>query len=207
MKSYWNYALGLSFLLHVLLVTGIPSSLKDNSKFREQKKEKEIEITPEKIEKINEGNKVILEGKKPLPYIKNIMSKLMTSNNLLDIKKPRVAEKKIREIIFSEISQNKELRKNPAYMDYYRIIREKIRSRAYENYNSLKRGEVILTFMVSKDGSLRKVRLDKESIKHSGLRKIALRSIKESAPFPEFPPELKDYSHLQFNLSISFKNN
>jgi len=135
------------------------------------------------------------------------MSKLMTNNQRLDIEKPHVVEKKIREIVFSEISQNKELKKNPAYMDYYRIIREKIRNRAYENYDSVKKGEVVLTFMISKDGSLRKVKLNKKSIKNSALRNIALRSVKESAPFPEFPSELKDYSHLQFNLSIYFKNN
>ena len=207
MRSYWNLALIISFLLHALLLTAIPSSFKNNSNLYNKNKEKEIEIIPEKIEKIKEENKVILDQKKPLPYIENIMSKLMTNDHLLDIEKPRVAEKEVKEIVFSDVFQNKELKKNPAYMDYYRVIREKIKNQAYKNYNSLKKGEVGLTFVISKDGSLGTVRFGKESMQNSSLRNIALRSIKESAPFPEFPPELKDYSHLKFNLKIYFKNN
>ena len=92
-------------------------------------------------------------------------------------------------------------------MGYYRLIRERIRNSAYHNYNSQKKGEVLLSFLIGKDGSLKEVDLDPQSIKNGNLRKIALRSVQESAPFPKFPKELQRYTRLQFNISIYFKNN
>lgn len=92
-------------------------------------------------------------------------------------------------------------------MNYYRLIRERIRNSAYHNYNSKKSGEVLLNFFISKDGALQKVDLNPQSVKNGNLRKIALESVRASAPFPEFPVELQKYTGLQFNISIYFKSN
>ena len=102
---------------------------------------------------------------------------------------------------------DKVLKKNPAYMSYYRLIRERIRNSAYHNYKSQKKGEVLLSFLIDKDGSLKGIDLAPQSVKNRSLRKIALKSIRESAPFPEFPEGLRQYTRLQFNISIYFKNN
>lgn len=94
---------------------------------------------------------------------------------------------------------------NPSYISYYQIVREKIRRTAYQNYTSAEVGEVFLSFLIFADGSLKTVNLVEERSSPSPyLREIALRSIKEAAPFPNFPKEL-DYPQLSFNVVISFE--
>jgi TonB family protein len=64
---------------------------------------------------------------------------------------------------------------------------------------------VYLSFIISTEGYLREVRLVEEKSSFSPyLREIALRSIKEASPFPDFPKEL-DYPQLTFNVVISFE--
>ncbi|NQT28063.1 MAG: hypothetical protein HQ570_00515 [Candidatus Omnitrophica bacterium] len=213
MKNYWGLALSLSLLFHSAILIGIPQSLKNifSKKEKVVKTEvaKEIRISPQRIEKIDKKPTAIPNESKPLPYVENIMSKLIESSNLSSLQKPQIFEKTVKEIIFKEIAEKADatLKENPAYMDYYRLIRERIRNSAYHNYNSQKKGEVLLSFLIGKDGSLKGVDFDPQSVKNSNLRKIALRSVRESAPFPEFPEELQQYTRLQFNISIYFKNN
>jgi TonB family protein len=94
---------------------------------------------------------------------------------------------------------------NASYISYYQIVREKIRRAAYQNYTRTETGEVYLSFIISTEGYLREVRLVEEKSSFSPyLREIALRSIKEASPFPDFPKEL-DYPQLTFNVVISFE--
>jgi TonB family protein len=94
---------------------------------------------------------------------------------------------------------------NPSYISYYQIVREKIRRAAYQNYTRVEVGEVYLSFTILSNGSLKELRLTEEkSSPSSYLREIALRSIKEASPFPNFPKEL-DYPILSFNVVISFE--
>lgn len=94
---------------------------------------------------------------------------------------------------------------NPSYISYYQIVREKIRRSAYQDYSRAEVGEVYLTFLISQDGSLKEARLVEEKSSFSPyLREVALRSIKEASPFPNFPKEL-DYPQLSFNVVISFE--
>jgi len=213
MRNYWGLAVTTSLLFHTAIFTGIPQRIEKvfskKEKIVKGEQTKEIKISPQQIEKIREKPPVNPTGSKPLPYVENIMSKLMQSNNFSPLQKPQIFEKDVREIVFKDIAKkaDKILKKNPAYMSYYRLIRERIRTSAYHNYNIKKKGEVLLSFLVEKDGSLKGVDLAPQSVKSRDLREIALRSVQESAPFPEFPEELKQYSRLQFNISIYFKNN
>ncbi len=213
MKNYWGLALCLSFLFHTAIFTGIPQQIakvfSKKEKVVKSKKPKEIEISPQRIEKISKKPSVNSAESKPLPFVENIMSKLIQSNNFSPIQKPQIFEKDVKEIVFKKIAEkaDKALEKNPAYMGYYRLIRERIRDSAYHNYKSQKKGEVLLSFLIGNDGSLRGVDLDPQSVNNKNLRKTALKSIQESAPFPEFPQELQQYTRLQFNISIYFKNN
>jgi len=94
---------------------------------------------------------------------------------------------------------------NPSYISYYQIVREKIRRAAYQNYSRTEVGEVYLSFVISQDGSLREMRLAQEKSSPSPyLKEIALQSVKEASPFPNFPKEL-DYPQLSFNVVISFE--
>jgi periplasmic protein TonB len=94
---------------------------------------------------------------------------------------------------------------NPSYQNYYSLVRARIRQRAYFNYAEYYAGEVYLTFILNRDGSLKELKIIEE--KSSGgpyLRTIGLKSIKEAVPFPVFPKEL-NYPELTFNVVISFQ--
>ena len=94
---------------------------------------------------------------------------------------------------------------NPSYVSYYQIVREKIRRSAYQNYTHTDTGEVYVTFVISNDGYLKESRLvEEKSSAAAYLHEIALKSVKEASPFPNFPKEL-DYHELSFNVVISFE--
>ena len=94
---------------------------------------------------------------------------------------------------------------NPLYLNYYQLVREKIRRAAYQNYSSNETGEVYITFIISNDGYLKDVRLvEEKSSANYLLREIALSSVKNASPFPRFPKDL-DYPRLSFNVVISFE--
>lgn len=94
---------------------------------------------------------------------------------------------------------------NPSYVGYYQIVREKIRRAAYYNYSRTDTGEVYVSFVISSDGYLKEARLvEEKSSANQYLREIAVRSVKDASPFPNFPKEL-DYPQLSFNVVISFE--
>jgi len=216
MKNYWYLALSFSFLFHLAIITEIPQAIKKSfskgekiTNIKQAKKTKEIKIYPQQIEKIIKKPLLAPTNLKPLPYIDNTINELTQNNNFSPLQKPQIFEKNIKEIVFKKIATttDKALQKNSAYMNYYRLIREKIKNNTYHNYKSENKGELLLSFLVDKNGTLKKVDLTPKSTKNSDLREIALKSIRESAPFPKFPNELQQYARLQFNIYIYFKNN
>jgi len=208
----WNLALCLSLAIHLAVFVTLPRIITRGSVVKTDNKPKEIEIITETIKKSNpslmpkEHIKPILKETAP-PYINRIVNKVFTlRNENVNIDKPRILDNNLKNIIFAKLPKEEELKKNPAYMDYYQLIRERIRSKAYRYYDSDKKGEVFLNFIISKDGKLEGLYLNNTSSEDKDLIEIALRSIKDASPFPPFPPELK-YPRLQFNISIYFKNN
>lgn len=96
--------------------------------------------------------------------------------------------------------------KSPEYKSYYQIVREKIRRQAYRNYRYIQEGEVFLTFTLTRSGELKEAHVDKtKSVEDEYLRRIALESVQQSSPFPEFPVKLQDKEQLAFNVIISFE--
>lgn len=94
---------------------------------------------------------------------------------------------------------------NPSYISYYQIVREKIKRAAYSNYTRIEMGEVYLSFIISGDGDIREVHIvDEKSSPSPYLKQIALNSVKDASPFPNFPKDL-DYPQLSFNIVISFE--
>jgi len=94
---------------------------------------------------------------------------------------------------------------NPSYISYYQIVREKIKRAAYQNYTGREVGEVTISFAISNNGYLKDLRLiEEKSSSTAYLREVALKSIKDASPFPNFPKEL-DYPQLSFNLTITFE--
>ncbi|MDD5018891.1 MAG: TonB family protein [Candidatus Omnitrophica bacterium] len=99
-----------------------------------------------------------------------------------------------------------EIFQSQEYKDYYQVVREKIRRQAYRNYKRIQEGEVLLTFTLSRAGDLQDVRIDEaKSLDDEYLRAIALESVRQSSPFPGFPPKLRDKEQLAFNVIISFE--
>ena len=135
MKNYWRLALTISVLFHTAILVESSHFLKKSSKQRmpvEERDEKEIKMVPKEIKKIAKKQMNEFSEAKPLPYVENVMSKLMQSNEFSPLTKPQIFKKNVKEIIFSESLQiDKRLKRNPAYMNYYRMVREKIRANAY----------------------------------------------------------------------------
>jgi TonB family protein len=201
-------ALVLSLAMHALILGRLPINLisVQNKKI----KPVEIRIVTQKM-----PAKMIISQLEPNPvkvpeYLNDLFDKTsLQKNKNTQIIKPQLikAEDTAVKTIAIPDTQDEALKKNPAYMDYYRTIREKIRNNAYSYYDSKDTGEVYLNFVILSDGKLEKASLSPESTQNETLTKIALSSIEKAAPFPVFPEELKSYSRLQFNISIHFKNN
>jgi TonB family protein len=154
--------------------------------------------------------KITPEAKAPLPYMDK--ENLIKANKQAlspsgDFSKPEFTQPDMiaikKKITLPPVDMEKI--DNPSYISYYQIVREKIKRAAYQNYNRTETGEAYLSFIVSKYGALEEVRLvEEKSSANSFLRQIALRSIRDAAPFPFFPKEL-DYQRLSFNVVISFE--
>lgn len=94
---------------------------------------------------------------------------------------------------------------NPSYLNYYQIVREKIKRAAYQNYAQAETGEVYICFIIFSEGQLGEIKLnDDKTNATSQLCDVALRSVREASPFPVFPTTL-EYPQLTFNVIISFE--
>ena len=198
----------ISLLFHRLVVFGVPYArfFRNKKPGAPEKKYKVIEMEPQKIEKVAKIQ--ILPQQKPLPYVEDIFNRLIESGNLTPLQKPQIFENSLKEVIFSEIPfPSKELTKNPAYMDYYRRVRNAISTNAHRNYGGKVKGVVLTRFIISNDGGVTSVSLDSESINAPALKRIVLKSIKDAAPFPPFPAELSERPSIPFTVPIHFQHN
>ena len=95
---------------------------------------------------------------------------------------------------------------NPKYLTYNEAIGNSIRMNAInlvQNAN-FESGEVYTTFVVARNGVVLAVKvIDEKSSAGPFLKGVALRSIRESSPFPYWPEGL-NYPELTFNVVISF---
>jgi len=200
-KKRFKISLLISFFVHSLLLFRLPHF----QSFIQPKVIQPLEITYHKLEiEEKSQDKIISKShlKIPPPFVDEDISEIkkqIIRKEPISIDKISF-EKKITlpEIPHSDIS-------NPAYLSYYKRVREKIRFYAYKNYTQAEEGEVYLSFSISSDGSLKRLGLKEEkSSKSQYLKRIALKSIRDASPFPSFPKEL-DFSELSFNIIISFE--
>lgn len=217
------YALLISCIVHALILAVsfilFPRHLKAQLKnveivYHSQNKPKSIETAKiQNVGQLKETRKSPLEPDTRLAE-KQLMKSTMGRDALRQAEKLEVPEKQSvripdivekRSISVPMLSSGKI--NNPQYLTYNDRIRNKIRNRAYFYIDDPKfqAGEVYMTFVVASDGSLRDLKVIPErSRANEYLCEVGLRSIKESAPFPPFPPELK-YPELSFNVVISFE--
>lgn len=208
MKKLWVLSLCVSVTFHVILLAGLPGlrlTATRSQKFHQ------LEILPqnqfpEKTKEKMEIEKVLF--KKPPPFIEELAKKtLMKGPDDLLLDKT-LLDAPAKEIIFSEIDMEKlmEIKKTPAYMNYYNTIRERIREKAYMNYHQAMQGVVYVSFIILNDGNLYHLNLLEKSTDNNDLLQAARKSIADAAPFPPFPQNL-NYPKLHFNVSIHFKSN
>ncbi len=118
------------------------------------------------------------------------------------LKDREAARRQVRELARAQA----QVRSSKDYINYYHLIRERIRERLkghYRNYHG--EGDVILLFMLNSDGSVAAVDAETAlSVKDANLIRVAIASVKEASPFPPFPRELA-YPKVAFDLTVSFK--
>lgn len=156
-------------------------------------------------------SKITLQEKLPPPFMDK--EDIFRSNNLPKRKEDFFAKPTLispdavsirKKITLPPIEMDNKIN-NPTYISYYQLVREKIKRAAYQNYIGKEVGEVTISFIISEDGYLKDLRLIEEKSSPSAyLRDIALTSVKDASPFPNFPKEL-DHPKLSFNLAITFE--
>lgn len=171
-------------------------------KAEEDKKEELLR----KLPKVNASIK-----KAPPPFVaKSKEISIRQQSNIpkpISLTKPYLEKSDItavkRKISFS--TPDKDKINNSTYLNYYQIVREKIRRAAYQNYTRTEMGEIYLSFVISNSGNLTQTRIiDEKSSLSPYLKGIALESVRSASPFPNFPKEL-DYPQLSFNVIVSFE--
>jgi outer membrane biosynthesis protein TonB len=146
----------------------------------------------------------------PPPYVEkeeNLKGSKVLANKSPELAKPAFSSPDImmtkKKVVLPKIEMARI--NNPSYISYYQIVREKIRRSAFQNYTHNEIGEAYVTFIISNDGYIKDVRLIEAKTSASDyLKGIAVRSVRDASPFPNFPKEL-DYPRLSFNIIISFE--
>ncbi len=164
-------------------------------------------IAKQRDEKARKGDKMMKALKQ-----KHVDSPEMVKdlNKMSDIFKPfnkaRTDIAKIRDKrkVFVPALESENI-ENPVYLNYYHIVRQKIKEETLVNYDRYDTGEVYITFVLSAKGELQQLKLiDERSRASDYLEDVAQRSVRESAPFPDFPPDL-NFPELSFNVVIYFE--
>jgi len=98
------------------------------------------------------------------------------------------------------------IRSTKDYINYYQLIREKIRQRLKSNYRRYHgEGDVGLVFILRSNGSLEALDIERaSSTKDASLIDIAVSSLRQASPLPPFPKALA-IPKMAFNLTVSFK--
>ena len=105
-----------------------------------------------------------------------------------------------------EFLNEKDLKNLEEYIQYYELIRERIKNEVTRNHRNLSgEGRVDTLFTLTQKGELKNISIKEGSSTHSSaLRKAALKSIGDASPFPAFPATLKKDT-LTFNIAIIFQ--
>ncbi len=138
------------------------------------------------------------------PPFTDKLSPIGSNISVRKVPAPIIIGKQLKEIVrLPKVSSP--VMKNPAYASYYQVVRDKIKSVAYLNSPISAGGEVFLSFILDSSGQLIALQIINErSIDNQQLRNLAYNFVKQAAPFPSFPPDLK-HPELSFNVIIEFK--
>ncbi len=215
-KDFFKFALFLSLLCHCVIFANA-LSVQRNSPFTPLKNievtyqkfkieaKPTVDTSPQKESKAEQRTSVVIDKNAAASSLMKDLSKL--------IEKIEVPLKPITKVEKIDVKRRisvpplkSDQIKNPAYRNYYSMLRTTIKNRVYANYAGTDLGKVYLTFVVSSDGKLKAVKIiDDMTSANSFLRGVCLKSIEEAAEsFPPFPPDLS-FPERTFNVEISFE--
>jgi outer membrane biosynthesis protein TonB len=205
MNSPFRNALIISTVIHFLVIT----PLYGFSMFKEIVDTKKPMVV----------DYVVLKEPKPVEIVKRSARQKVRETKKMELVKDvaaKPAAKKVEAIktavkispAKSRIAQKTEakIRATKDYISYYQLIREKIRQRLKDSYRSYYReGDVRLIFTLRSDGSLVSLNVDESgSTNNETLLDVAIRSVREAAPFQPFPKALS-VPKMSFDLTVTFK--
>lgn len=141
----------------------------------------------------------------PAPQVKAIDAKNQKSSRIKD-RAMSHRKNSPKDTIKSASEKEAKLKNSKDYVNYYQLIREKIRSKLKDNYQYYNReGEVYLSFILTQNGSLLSYSIDRaRSTQDETLLQVTAASLKSISPFPALPRSLS-MSKMSFNVVISFK--
>ncbi len=141
----------------------------------------------------------------PAPKVKTDNRKSAKSGKLKDRTNSRKRDA-VKNSSREAVKKDAELKQKKDYVNYYQLIREKIRSRLKDSYRYYNReGDVYLSFTITLNGSLLSYSIDKSrSSQDDVLLQITGNSLKAASPFPALPRSLS-MSKMSFSIAISFK--
>ena len=149
--------------------------------------------------------KEIAAKPQPVPQVKADNRKSAKSGKLKERTKSRKRDA-VKDSSKEAAKKEAQVKQSKDYVNYYQLIREKIRSKLKDNYQYYSReGEVHLSFVLTQNGSLLSYEIDRsKSTRDEMLLHITATSIKAISPFPVLPRSLS-MSKMSFNIMISFK--
>lgn len=139
----------------------------------------------DEVEQINYIDKKVVPKKQKEPAPKKSVQEALNKNE-------QVIEKKEEVVLIK------------SYAEYYRWIYQDI-SKNVVRPQGVESGSVNASFVLLPDGSLKDVTILDSSSENIVLRKAVDNAIKESAPFPPFPQDMKAKDKETFNISLDFK--
>lgn len=218
----FQFSLAVSIFAHSLIIFGLPLPFlpvvqkKGNSvqvhylKLRQEKKIRINQVTRD-LGPLASLPAVVTADKTSLPasISRNEVSKLNKELSLPGESFTKPSSFNPQSIAIKKkitlISNDSEKISTPSYIAHSQLVREKIRRALYQNCNRMEGGQVYLTFILTQDGYLREIHVQNDKSSASPyLRELAIRSVKDASPFPNFPKGL-DYDQLSFNVTVSFE--
>jgi len=196
-----KYALLASILIHVgIALPFVNVPVPDNP----VKKEKPVVVDYVKLKEPKHKAQPVMPKTAETPKVE--ITAKVEAKPADEAPAPRIEKDAPKEAPTDDAKRQAKIRSTKDYINYYQLIREKIRKRLKSNYRSyFREGEVALVFTLSKDGRLIAVGInDSASTDDAALRDIATASVREASPFPPFPKALS-LPDMTFDLTVTFK--
>lgn len=203
MTSTFKQAILISTLLHTMVLAPIYSLIMPRRQIEERKPMVVDYVVIKEVAKIVE-TKTDFKTKTPetprVELAREVVTRLAPSpGEAKKIEEPK-------DISRQTAKRESQIKSTRDYINYYQLIREKIRRALKNNYKDYSNeGEVYFVFTLNSEGGLVKYEIDSaKSTNDRTLRDIAILSLQEAAPFQAFPKGLS-VPAMSFNLAVSFK--